>query len=202
MKTKTKVKIKFFIKRQLWQYILVLGSVALCCYIFNKWFEGIAFIIAHCTLRYEFKHQYHSKLHCMELTNFIIWTCIPISAPIAVSLLASIPIAFFICWIGNEEQEKILLQIKVHQLKKEKEALRKELEAKEEKKCSFNVDTCTEQQLLDRCKELNFSELNTWLAVEFFIKKTKHSIIADKLVVQEKTITTRKKRMRPKLNKK
>lgn len=64
----------------------------------------------------------------------------------------------------------------------------------------FNVDEATEEELIARCKELHFSEKNIELAIEFFIKKTKHEIIANKLRSYEKSVTMRKARMKKKLN--
>lgn len=64
----------------------------------------------------------------------------------------------------------------------------------------FNTDTATETELLDRCRELHFSEENTELAVEFFVKKTKQSTLADRLCVEEDTIRKRKMRMKKILN--
>ena len=64
----------------------------------------------------------------------------------------------------------------------------------------FNTDTCTESELIDRCRQLRFSDENTELAVEFFIRKTPQRIIADRLFIDEKSVTTRKKRMKAKLN--
>ena len=64
----------------------------------------------------------------------------------------------------------------------------------------FSTDTCTEAELIDRCRALRFSDTNTELAVEFFICKTPQRVIADKLCIDEKSVTTRKKRMKIKLN--
>lgn len=64
----------------------------------------------------------------------------------------------------------------------------------------FHTDTCTEAELIDRCRELHFSDDNTQLAIEFFIRKTPQRVIADKLCIDEKSVTTRKKRMKIKLN--
>lgn len=104
------------------------------------------------------------------------------------TLLFSIPIAFFICWLGNEEEHKLRLLAKYIQLKKQLT------------KTKFNVDTCTEQELIDMCKELHFSENNTLLAIELFIKKTPHKILAEQLFIDTKSVTTRKKRLKAKLN--
>lgn len=76
------------------------------------------------------------------------------------------------------------------------------LKEKLEKKKEFSVDACTEEELVERCKELRLSEENTRLAVEFFIKKTKQSKIADELRVEEHAVSTRKLRLKHKLNKK
>jgi hypothetical protein len=65
----------------------------------------------------------------------------------------------------------------------------------------FSVDTCTIGELLTRCREVGLSEENTELAIEFFIKKTKQSEIADRLCINEKSVQIRKKRLRQKLNK-
>lgn len=64
----------------------------------------------------------------------------------------------------------------------------------------FSVDNCTQDELIERCKQINLSDLNTKLAVEFFIKKTKQSILADKLCVNENSVSKRKQRLKQKLN--
>lgn len=66
----------------------------------------------------------------------------------------------------------------------------------------FDTDTCTLDELLSRCNELHLSKDNTDLAVEFFIHKTKHSIIADRLCIDEKSVVMRKMRLKRKLNNK
>lgn len=65
---------------------------------------------------------------------------------------------------------------------------------------SFDVDLCTKDELISRCKELNLSEENTELALKFFIEKTKQSIIADELCIDEKSVQERKRRLKQKLN--
>lgn len=65
----------------------------------------------------------------------------------------------------------------------------------------FNVETCTEAELLERCRELRLSEQNTELAVDFFIHKTKQSVLADRLCVDEMSVARRKLRLKQKLNK-
>lgn len=66
----------------------------------------------------------------------------------------------------------------------------------------FNTDCCSENELLERCREIRLSEDNTNLAVEFFIRKTKQSVIADRLCINEKSVQQRKQRLKEKLNRK
>lgn len=65
----------------------------------------------------------------------------------------------------------------------------------------FSCVSCTEADLIARCKELHYSEVKTELAVEFFIKKTKHSIIADRFCIEPNSVTMSKWRMKKDLEK-
>lgn len=193
-------KLRIFIKYSLWRYLLVVASTALCCYLTGKWIEGIAFCCAHIVLRYKFRFQYHSKSHCLALTNFIIWACIPLSLPLAYSLLYSIPLAFFVCWIGNEEQEKIWLALQYRKLKNKVSELEKELsEAKAEEDKVFNIENCTREEMLERCKEIGLNAENTELAVKFFVDKIPIWEIAKSLNIEYDSANMRKKRLKKKL---
>lgn len=65
----------------------------------------------------------------------------------------------------------------------------------------FHTDNCSLEQLLERCKELHFSQENTELAIEFFINKTKQSEIAENLAIEETSVAIKKFRLKQKLNK-
>ena len=104
-----KYKLKEFIKKQLLIYIIVLCSIALCSFIFNKWIEGLSFCISHICIRPAFDRQFHfnKMAYCFILTEVIIWFSIPITLPLSVSLLSSIPVAFFICLFGYYVADRI-----------------------------------------------------------------------------------------------
>lgn len=164
-----KLKLKLFFTRQVWIYLFHISSVCLCCYITNKWIEGISFVFAHCVLRYKFKYQYHSENHCCALTTFIIWTAISTIKNITYNLLFSIFIAFLICWAGDAVQEKITLQCTVHELEKEI----KNIKAKFKKDTTFNLKTCTKDEFLCQCRKNNLSKDSTDIAVLYFYEKSK-----------------------------
>ena len=60
----------------------------------------------------------------------------------------------------------------------------------------FCLQSCTEEELRRECRKRGMSAENTELAVAFFIRKEKHSDIADRLYIDEKSVTKRKQRMR------
>lgn len=192
-KTKTDflLEIEKFFTEQLWQLLIVVAFVSLCAWLFDKWVEAIMFCIAHTIVRRHFDKQYHcgTTSMCTSLTLTIAFFGIATILPVTLSLLSTVPMCWFISWIGYIAQDRIDITLAYKTLKTELE-----------KKKTFNTDTCTEQELIFRCNELKLSEENTRLAIEFFIKKTKHSKIADELCVEEHAITTRKLRLKKKLN--
>lgn len=141
----------------------------------------------------------HSLKECFTISlvvfSLVMLTTLPRMMSIAFSVLLGLAIAFISYKIG-------IVQFKL----KDYEYIEpryNELVAFYEnatKSKPFDVNTCTENELRKRCEELHFSKDNTELAVEFFICKTKQSVIADKLCIDEKSVTTRKKRLKEKLN--
>lgn len=175
-----RLKAEKFIKEQLWQHILVVSIIVLFAFLLDKKIETICFCVAHFVIRPKFTKQYHSNLThvCLFITLNIAFFGILLCLPVSISLLFAVPLAFGVVWVGYIAQDRLdLLTPK-----------------------PFNTDTCTESELIARCKQLHFSDENTALAIDFFIRKTKQSIIADRLCIDEKSVTTRKRRMRKKLN--
>lgn len=147
-----------------------------------------------------YARQYHSRSlkECFSLSLIVfalaLMACVPSGESIMFSVVLGLAIAFISYKVG-------VIQFKL----KDYEYIEpryNELVAFYEnatKSKPFDVNTCTENELRKRCAELHFSYNNTELAVEFFIRKTKQSIIADKLCIDEKSVTTRKKRLKAKL---
>lgn len=135
---------------------------------------------------YERQYHAHSLKQCCLMSFGLFAFAILITAPkeysICASLFIGIAIAFASCKVGE-------VQVKLRAY------------AELTKPKPFNVDTCTEAELLERCRELNFSQENTEIAVELFMRKTKHSVLADKYCIGEKSMTLKKFRLKSKLNK-
>ena len=151
---RAKIRARDFITDELWVYIIVIGSISLCSWFTQCWIEGIMFCIAHIYIRKVFNKQFHfyKTGYCLILTLGIIWLCIPISLPVNLSLLSSIPIAFGICLLGWVVQDWIDNNEMFHV---------KQLDIKH----------LTKEQVIDICNELEYKKDKQDLAIMFFVEK-------------------------------
>ena len=189
MRLLTKIKVK----NTILAIVVSIVAIFVPSLIFNKWIEGVVFFVCHWLIREQFPKQYHCTSHatCRLVTSVVFFFGVSFILPFALSLFSAIPICYFISWVGFTKKQADDFEIKYLQIKRELE-----------KKSEFNTDTCTEEELIARCRELKFSKEKTELAIEFFINKTKQSELADKFCVDEKSIQQSKRRLKQKLNRK
>lgn len=149
---KLKLLIKDFITDELWIYVIIIGSIALCSWLFNRWIEGLMFVIAHLVIRRVFDKQFHfsETAYCLILTLAIVWFAIPITLSVTTSLLSSILIAFIVCFFGYIAQDRV-------DLLKEKRMANK-----------FNFATCTKEDVIKVANALGYNKDKQDLAVMFF----------------------------------
>lgn len=170
-------------------FLAIVGLLIGFSFLVGKPIEFALIFLPYFATKSLYERQYHSASlkHCLLLSigifAFAVLITVPKEYSICCSLFIGLIIAFASCKVGE-------VQVK---LKAYAELTAPKL---------FNVDTCTETELLDRCAELRLSQENTELAVEFFIRKTKQRVIADRLCVDEKSVTMRKQRLKQKLNSK
>ena len=104
-----KLKLEKFLKEEAWQLLLVIAFIFLCGWIFKKIIVAILFAIAHTVIRPKFEKQYHAKKTyiCMFMTLTISFFGITTCLPLSTSLLSSIPICWFIAWVGYIAQDRV-----------------------------------------------------------------------------------------------
>lgn len=174
--------------------IVVLSAILGGAWLMNKTLLAPPLIVAFRLTRVKIEEKY-AVLHfatisaCMCVSTAICLFGIYLSLPMNISLISNIIVGVIFAVITWKIQEVIDLKAEYLKLK----------ETLEQEKV-FNTDKCTLEELVARCKELRFSEENTQLAIELFIKKTKQSKLADDLCVDEATIRIRKLRLKKKLN--
>jgi hypothetical protein len=161
-------------------------------FLFDKWIEGIAFFVCHWLIREQFDEQYHHIIPstCRVITGVTFFFGVSFILPFTISLFSAIPINYLIGWVGYTKKQADKYEYSYHKVKAELDKSRE-----------FNLDNCTAEQLIARCRKLGLSAENTDLAIELFVNKTKHSVIADKLCIDEASIRIRKYRLKEKLNK-
>ena len=181
-------------------FVLIIGLLMGFAWLIGKPIEFIFIFLPYFLTKGLYTRQFHSRSlkECFSLSLIVfalaLMACVPSGESIMFSVVLGLAIAFISYKVG-------VIQFKL----KDYEYIEpryNELVAFYEnatKSKPFDVNTCTESELRKRCAELHFSYNNTELAVEFFIRKTKQSIIADKLCIDEKSVTTRKKRLKAKL---
>ena len=115
-RVKLQLNIEKFLKEQLWQMLIVFAFVFMCAWLFNKYVESVLFCISHTIIRMCFDKQYHcgTTALCMFTTLSVAFFGIASTLPISASLLYTIPVCYFISWIGYVVQDRIdcLLVIK------------------------------------------------------------------------------------------
>lgn len=174
--------------------IVVLSAILGGAWLMNKTLLAPPLIVAFRLTRVKIEEKY-AVLHfatisaCMCVSTAICLLGVYLSLPMNISLISNIIVGVIFAIITWKIQEVIDLKAEYLKLK----------ETLEQEKV-FNTDKCTLEELVARCKELKFSEENTQLAIELFIKKTKQSKLADDLCVDEATIRIRKLRLKKKLN--
>lgn len=175
-----RVKFRLF---QISTYGIVFFVIAVMAVLTGKYIETIGLFTSFVALRYSFGKTWHSKSfwNCIFISCVIFIVSIGFVPSKGVSILACIIFGLCIDYLAYKYKDYVDV---LAQLNK-----------------PFNVDFCTEAELLTRCREVGLSQENTELAVDFFIKKTKQSEIADKLFINEKSVQMKKSRLRKKLNK-
>lgn len=167
---------------------VILIAVFSFAFLFGRVLECVIILLSYFLLRYKFDKTFHSSnmWGCVALSILMCWVMIAVTLPISVSVLSSVMVALVDCYALYKIKDCFDMRNQIIKLTAPK---------------PFNADTCTETELLERCSKLRLSQENTELAIDFFIHKTKQSILADRLCIDEMSVARRKLRLKQKLNK-
>ena len=182
-------------------FAIILGLLMGFAWLIGKPIEFLCVFLPYFATKGLYARQFHARSlkECFVLSlivfGFITVFCVSHETSLMFAVLIGLVIAFISGKIGD-----VQLKLKDYEYIEPRYnwLLRFYTKATEER--PFNVEDCTEEELKERCKALHLSAENTELAIEFFVRKTKHKIIAERLCIDEKSVTTRKKRLKAKLN--
>ena len=183
-------------------FAIILGLLMGFAWLIGKPIEFILIFLPYFITKGLYTRQFHSRslCECFALSLIVfalaLMACVPKGASITFAAVLGLMIAFISYKVGVVQfklKDYDYIEPKYNELVDfYKEATTRK---------PFHTDTCTEEELRERCAAIHLSQENTELSVEFFIRKTKQSVIADRLCIDEKSVTTRKKRLKEKLNK-
>ena len=142
-----------FVTEQLWQIAIVVGSVAVFAWLFDKPAQAVMFCVAHLVIRNKFDKQYHcgTTALCLITTLSIAFFGIAAVLPFSVSLLSAIPVCFVVCYAGYIAQDRIdLLQYR---------------RFREEQDRSIRVWGMPESELRQFCQENMLDSIDTEIVV-------------------------------------
>lgn len=182
-------------------FAAIVGLLAGFSALIGKPIEFLLIFFPYFITKNFYAKQYHAKSlkDCFAMSFIVFAMAILACAPSGISIMFAGVTGLTIAFISHKAGV-IQFKLKDYKYIEPRYNYLLEFYNKANERKTFNTDTCTEQELRNKCKDLHLSLENTELAVEFFIVKTKQSVIADRLCIDEKSVTTRKKRLKDKLN--
>lgn len=160
---KLKIKIEDFIKKELWQYLIVIAFLFICGWLFDKYILAANLAISHFFMRPKFDKQFHCRNRkrkiaitlCLILTCTLIFFSVAIVLPLHISLLSSLPITYFICWFGYVVQDRLDL---LNKLKP-------------------NIYQLNDEEFLDFCLRKELTQEEIQIAILIFRKQLKGEVL-------------------------
>lgn len=179
-KAEVKIKIELYSVR-----VLLYLCFSICYFVFSffshKVHEAVVVFVAYTFLRWCFPTTWHHNktLCCITYSIVTFCVCASLSMKVQYSILSSVVIALVLTYGLYKLQTLIDNKVVTR----------------------FDVETCTEKELLDRCRKLKFTERQTRLAVEYFVKKKTHNVMADDECIDVQSSWKAKHRLKNRLNK-
>lgn len=142
---------RLIIKKRIIMYSSAVIILLCTAFLFNKWIEALCFVLAHILIRCQFKWQLHfvETEMCILVTSGVIFFGISFVLPLNFSLFSTIPIAYFISFVGYILAENRFIRHKLERYRDE-----------------------TDSEKLERkFAKANLSERDTLLARKYYIER-------------------------------
>lgn len=184
------IKLEKFFVEQIWVYMAIICSIFVCAWLFDRWVESIMFVIAHIVIRRVFDKQFHfnKTAYCLTLTLAIIWFSIPITLPLASSLLSSIPISFIICFFGYLAQDRVDLKAEVKRLDEYSTRLVMGIAHKD-------IYAMTEEELYKHCRDCGLSEEECRIAYFVVVERLQGKELYEAIGYSERQTKRKRKKI-------
>ena len=159
--------------------------------IFNKIFEGVFFFICHWLIREQFEKQYHHIIPatCRLITSVVFFFGVSFILPFAISLFSAIPINYFIGWVGFTKKQADDLEVENMKLKSKLQETNKIPEL-------LDVANCTEEVIIQRCKEFHLTKYAAEMAINIFVRKLTTKQLSEMYSINKRSVTIQKARLK------
>lgn len=178
--TRLNLKLNLLCIRSVAFVLLVIFAFA---FMTGKYTEATFFIVSHYFIRKTFNKQFHlwNEWACLGLSCLIGIIGTIMTLNMGLSIISTVPVMLIIGYVGfiaADRQELQRLDIK-----------------------QFSLQVCTEEQLIIRCKEHNFNEIQIRKAIDHFCIKLSYKDMAQKYFITEKSVENERNRYRKRLMK-
>lgn len=128
-------------------------------FILGKYIEAFFLFISYLCIRYLFPKTFHhtNTYMCVFWSIVAFWICIVLVLPISVSILSSIIIVLILCYVLYKVQDYVDMRNELMELKTVKQ---------------FNINTCTRDEFILRCREVGLHKDNIDIALAYFLDKS------------------------------
>ena len=176
-------------------FIAILGLLLGYSILIGKPIEFALIFLPYFITKGFYEKQYHAESlrGCVILSIMIFAFAVTVAMPVEYSISISAMIGLGLAYVSSKAG---VIKSKL----KEYETIAPAYYAMINKP-KFSCASCTEEELIAKCRELRYSEEKTALAIEFFIKKTKQNIIAERYCIEPSSVAMRKWRMKKDLEK-
>lgn len=123
--------------------------------LFGKLLECVIVLMSYFLLRYKFDKTFHHENMwvCFALSILMCWCMIAVTLPISISILSGIVVAMIDCYILYKVRDYFDIRNELREITKPK--------------------PLDKERLIELCKQHNYNELKTQMAIKFFIDKEK-----------------------------
>ena len=172
-------------------FILIVIVLILYSLLINKFAEFCIMFITYFITKNMYNTQYHSNSMkiCFVISLFIFGISLTLCLDSAQSLICSALIGLLISFCSSYAGE-------IKQKLKDFDRLRKE----ELERNAFNVYSCSEEQLISKCKELKFNQRQIDFCIKAFIEQLTLKELAEYYCLEIQSVKNKKQIYKNKLN--
>lgn len=181
-------------------FLLILGLLLGYSILIGKPFEFLCLFLPYFFTKGLYDRQYHatSLKQCFVLSSLIFAFLTTITLPNEYSIVTALFIGLLSAYLS---QKAGVIQFKLKDYAYIEPRYNQLVDFYQQHiDKPFDVDDCTKDELIDRCRKFHFSKENTNLAVMLFIDKLNQSKVADILNIEVHSVAMKKWRMKNILN--